>query len=307
MKKKSFVLHSFALLTLLALPTFSNAQLLYRISGNGLEKPSYIVGTYHLAPGSFADSIPGLTEAFGSCKQICGELDMQDALKEENRTSFEKAQFLPEGTTFSSLLTKEQMDKVNVLMRETMGVDMTNPALAAQFDKMTPAAISTTLTLLAYMKKIPNINPMDLLDGHLQQIAAKQGMEVKGFESVEFQASVLYGTPLEKQVEELMCLVDNFDDAIEMAEFVTAAYFSQDLDRLQEELDGESDDPCTSSSPEDNERLIYNRNANWVKAMPEIMKEAPTFFAVGAAHLCGEKGVLRLLEAAGYKIEGVKK
>lgn len=307
MKKKSFVLHSFALLALLALPSFSNAQLLYRISGNGLEKPSYIVGTYHLAPATFADSIPGLTEAFGSCKQICGELDIQDALKEENRTSFEKAQFLPEGTTFSSLLTKEQMDKVNVLMRETMGVDMTNPALAAQFDKMTPAAISTTLTLLAYMKKIPNINPMDLLDGHLQQIAAKQGMEVKGFESVEFQASVLYGTPLEKQVEELMCLVDNFDDAIEMAEFVTAAYFSQDLDRLQEELDGESDDPCTSSSPEDNERLIYNRNANWVKAMPEIMKEAPTFFAVGAAHLCGEKGVLRLLEAAGYKIEGVKK
>lgn len=300
-----------ALLVLISFFTFqfsvSNAQLLYRISGNGLEKPSYIVGTYHLAPGSFADSIPGLTEAFGSCKQICGELDMQDALKEENRTSFEKAQFLPEGTTFSSLLTKEQMDKVNVLMRETMGVDMTNPALAAQFDKMTPAAISTTLTLLAYMKKIPNINPMDLLDGHLQQIAAKQGMEVKGFESVEFQASVLYGTPLEKQVEELMCLVDNFDDAIEMAEFVTAAYFSQDLDRLQEELDGESDDPCTSSSPEDNERLIYNRNANWVKAMPEIMKEAPTFFAVGAAHLCGEKGVLRLLEAAGYKIEGVKK
>ena len=300
-----------ALLVLISFFTFqfpvSNAQLLYRISGNGLEKPSYIVGTYHLAPGSFADSIPGLTEAFGSCKQICGELDIQDALKEENRTSFEKAQFLPEGTTFSSLLTKEQMDKVNVLMRETMGVDMTNPALAAQFDKMTPAAISTTLTLLAYMKKIPNINPMDLLDGHLQQIAAKQGMEVKGFESVEFQASVLYGTPLEKQVEELMCLVDNFDDAIEMAEFVTAAYFSQDLDRLQEELDGESDDPCTSSSPEDNERLIYNRNANWVKAMPEIMKEAPTFFAVGAAHLCGEKGVLRLLEAAGYKIEGVKK
>lgn len=300
-----------ALLVLISFFTFqfpvSNAQLLYRISGNGLEKPSYIVGTYHLAPGSFADSIPGLTEAFGSCKQICGELDIQDALKEENRTSFEKAQFLPEGTTFSSLLTKEQMDKVNVLMRETMGVDMTNPALAAQFDKMTPAAISTTLTLLAYMKKIPNINPMDLLDGHLQQIAAKQGMEVKGFESVEFQASVLYGTPLEKQVEELMCLVDNFDDAIEMAEFVTAAYFSQDLDRLQEELDGESDDPCTSSSPEDNERLIYNRNANWVKAMPEIMKEAPTFFAVGAAHLCGEKGVLRLLESAGYKIEGVKK
>lgn len=35
-----------------------NAQLLYKISGNGLEKPSYIIGTYHLAPVSFTDSIP---------------------------------------------------------------------------------------------------------------------------------------------------------------------------------------------------------------------------------------------------------
>jgi hypothetical protein len=41
--------------------------------------------------------------------------------------------------------------------------------------------------------------------------------------------------------------------------------------------------------------------------MPEIMKHAPTFFAVGAAHLCGDRGVLRLLEQAGYNIEGVKK
>ena len=39
------------------------AQLLWKISGNGLSKPSYIIGTYHLAPASFADSIPGLKKA----------------------------------------------------------------------------------------------------------------------------------------------------------------------------------------------------------------------------------------------------
>ena len=41
----------------------ANAQLLYKISGNGLTQPSYIIGTYHLAPVSFVDSIPGLKEA----------------------------------------------------------------------------------------------------------------------------------------------------------------------------------------------------------------------------------------------------
>jgi hypothetical protein len=282
-----------------------NAQLLYKISGNGLEKPSYIVGTYHLAPGTFADSIPGLKDAFASCKQIYGELDMQDALSDENRDKLEKAQLLPEGTTLSSLLTKEQMDRVNALMRETIGADMTNPMLAAQFDKMTPTALSTTLTVFAFIKKSPNFNPMNLLDSHLQLLAQKQGMVIKGLETVDFQVDVLYGGSLEKQVEELMCVVDNFDDVVEMAEFVTAAYFSQDLDQLLDVTNEESEGPC-ASSPESNDNLIYNRNANWVKAMPDIMRQAPTFFAVGAAHLCGDKGVLRLLEQAGYKIEGVK-
>ena len=62
----------------------AQAQILYRISGNDLKSPSYIVGTYHLAPASFADSIPGMREAIENTNQVCGELDMMDAFKPEN-------------------------------------------------------------------------------------------------------------------------------------------------------------------------------------------------------------------------------
>ena len=90
----------------------SQAQLLYRISGNGLEKPSYIVGTYHLAPASFADSIPGLREAFAATEQVYGEVDMLETLKPENAAKLQAAMMLPEGTTISSLLSKEQMERL---------------------------------------------------------------------------------------------------------------------------------------------------------------------------------------------------
>jgi uncharacterized protein YbaP (TraB family) len=43
-----------------------------------------------------------------------------------------------------------------------------------------------------------------------------------------------------------------------------------------------------------------------VKAMPAIMKEAPTFFVVGAGHLPSDRGVLELLRKAGYTVEGVR-
>ena len=60
---------------LFAVVSSASAQLLYRISGKGLEKPSYIVGTYHLAPATFVDSIPGARAALDEVEQVCGEVD----------------------------------------------------------------------------------------------------------------------------------------------------------------------------------------------------------------------------------------
>lgn len=295
-----------ALAALTALAFSAQGQLLYRIGGNGLKAPSYIVGTYHLAPASFADSIPGLRAAFDAVEQVYGEVDMQSAMSAEGMEKAQKAQMLPEGVTLSSLLTADQMDRLNAVMREVMGMDMTNAAVAAQMDKFSPAALSATLTMLMYMKNMAGFNPMNLLDGYFQQEAQKQGKAVGGFESVDFQADVLYGMSLDKQVKDLMCMVDNFGDAMDMVDFITAAYFSQDLEQIEEMLAEEQEGAC-SGDPADEARLLDDRNAAWVRAMPAIMERKPTFFAVGAAHLVGEKGVLKMLEAKGYTVEGVRK
>lgn len=285
--------------------TVAQAQILYRIDGNGLEKPSYIVGTYHLAPSTFVDSIPGARAAFDAVEQVYGEVDMLETLKPENMEKMQKVMMLPEGTTLSSLLDKEQMDRLNALLREVMGVDMTNEAVAAQLDKLSPSTLETQISLLVYMKNMPTLDVTSMIDTYFQQEAVKKGKGIGGLETADFQMEVLYGASLEKQVKSLMCFVDNFQDGVEMAEFITAAYFAQDLEQLEELNLEEQEDEC--SSPEDNEKLIYGRNADWVKKMPEIMKAKPTLFVVGAFHLCGERGVLKMLEAQGYTVEGVRK
>ena len=285
--------------------TNTQAQILYRISGKGLESPSYIVGTYHLAPASFADSIPGMKTAIEGTQQVCGELDLMDAFKPENAARLMKAQMLPEGVTLSSLFTAEQLERLNALLLEVMGSNLKDEAFAAQMEKMTPVALSTTLTLTAYIKQTPSFNPMELIDNYFQTLAMQSGKSIKGFETVDFQMEVLYGAPLEKQANDLICLVDHFDDANEMANLVTTAYFTQNLQQIDEVMEQESDMDC-GTTEEEEETLIYNRNRNWVDLMPEMMVEKPTLFVVGAAHLCGEKGVLNLLEKAGYTIEGMK-
>ena len=56
--KKTIITALLAILTLAA-----NAQLLFRINGNGLAAPSYIVGTYHIVDDSFVDPIAGIRQA----------------------------------------------------------------------------------------------------------------------------------------------------------------------------------------------------------------------------------------------------
>ena len=284
----------------------ANAQLLYKISGNGLTKPSYIIGTYHLAPVSFADSIPGLREALDAAEQEYGELDMGDMMSAENTQKMQDAMMLPEGQTLDKLLTTEQMTRVNGLLKTLMGVDMTNPTLAQQLGKMTPQALALSMSMLMFIKKNPNFNPQETFDGYFQQVIAKAGKPVKGFETVDFQVDVLLkGSPMERQIENLMCMVDNHEWQEGMAEEIVNAFFSQNMKAIESALDAKLNNSC-DDTPEEKDRMIYNRNANWLKVMPQVMSEKSTFFAVGAAHLVGDKGVLTGLKNAGYTVEGVK-
>ena len=52
--------------------------------------------------------------------------------------------------------------------------------------------------------------------------------------------------------------------------------------------------------------MIENRKNAWMAKLPAIMADKPTFFAVGAIHLAGEKGLIQLLKNAGYTVEGIK-
>ena len=300
--KKTFLLAA----TLIVSFAFNaQAQLLYRISGNGLESSSYIVGTYHLAPASFADSIPGMRQAIEQTNQVCGELDMMDAFKPENAARLMQSQMLPEGVTLSSLLTADQLSRLNALLLEVLGTNLEDEAYAAQVEKMKPVALSTTLSLASYMKKTQSFNPMELLDNYFQMLALQSGKSVIGFETVDFQMGVLYGSELPEQVEDLMCLVDHFDEATELVDRITSAYFSQNFQQLESVLEEEMEGTC-AATPEEEAALLDNRNHNWVGMIPDMMSEQPTLFVVGAGHLCGEQGVLKLLEGLGYTVEGVK-
>lgn len=297
-----------SIITMLLVAVFmsANAQLLYKISGKGLAKPSYIVGTYHLAPVAFVDSIPGLRDAMAQTEQVCGELDMKQMTDQAEMQKMMQAMMLPEGTTLKTLLSEDEMTRLNAYMTKLMGVDMTNPMVEGQMGKMTPQALNTQFSLITFMKHTPGFDPANLFDGYFQKAALEQGKSVIGLETMDFQIKVLFkGQTLERQKQLLMCLVDNPKYHEDAAVRLTKAFEAQDLNKMQELMDEKENNDC-DSKPEEKDAMINNRNADWLTKMPAIMSNKSTLFAVGAAHLPGAKGVLALLRGAGYTVEGVK-
>lgn len=279
----------------------ANAQLLWRVSGNNAKGDSYLFGTHHLAPASVMDSIKGFTPALASVEEMYGEVEMP-----ENPQSPEMVQLTmkyasaPADSTLTKVLTAAQLDSLNTLLASYTG-GMLN---AKQLDAFKPSMVSTQLAMLQSAKNFPDFNPMQQLDTQIQQRAAAANLPVKGLETMEEQFDILMNAPIMDQVDDLMEAVRNDSKSGEKAKKLADAYMTENLDAISEVLfkdeDMDPDDPMFK-------RLFDNRNASWVKKLTtDILPSSKVFVAVGVGHLVGDKGLIKVLQEAGYTVTPVK-
>lgn len=231
---------------------------------------------------------------------------MSQMMSVEGMQKMTQAMMLPEGKTLKDILSAEEMARLNGFMTKLLGTDMSNPMVGQQMGHMTPQALNTQFTLVMYMKHTPGFDPSNLLDNYFQKTAAEKGKPVTGLETLDFQIKTLFnGMSLERQKQLLMCLVDNSDYYGTMTVKLSDAYFSQDIEKVKAVMDEKQNNACDSTPAED-AAMIYSRNADWLTKMPALMTNKPTLFAVGAAHLPGDKGVVNLLRNAGYTVDAVR-
>lgn len=300
LKRLSMLFLALCCLTTLAAKDLNQytGSILWKISGNGLDAPSYILGTHHLTPGSYTDNIPGFKEAFEASQQVVGEILIGD--KQDLQMKVLQLAQMPEGVTYADVLSAEEYSALDAVLKEHLKVGMDN------LGKLKPFVINLTLTGVIYSQIFPDINlaQMVAMDNFVQEAAVQQGKKVKGLETVDFQLSVFETDPIEAQIHELACSLNHLDYMIETIKLMTDYYNRADLTGLTKLLDDEKA-PCPMSK-EMEHRLLKERNNNWLQVLPAMMKEASTFVAVGALHLPGEVGLLHQLSQMGYTVTPVK-
>jgi uncharacterized protein YbaP (TraB family) len=270
----------------------SNAQLLWKVSGNGLQKPSYLFGTHHIADQTICDGIKGFNDAYNSVEHLYGEVDTDKMNGIGTQLKAMSRMKLPDGQTLSSLYTEDQLKVIDEFVTAVMGVGVKS------FDNFKPVMLSSSLQVFIAMKLYPEYDAAKAIDSHMQTRAKKDKKVVKGLETIDFQLDLLYNEPIEKQAADLLEMAEKSKESEESIIKLTELYRQQDLKGLWDLM-------LEDTEPEEMEDLLFKRNRNWVAQMKEIMPSASAMFVVGAGHLPGEHGVIRLLENEGYKLEPV--
>lgn len=274
--------------------------LLWKVSGNGLAKPSYILGTHHLIHVSFSDSISGLKDVIESTEQTVGELVMSDMTAMQGK--MQQAAMMPTGESYKNLLSEADYTKLDNGLKEMIGAGLDN------FAALKPGMISMLYTITMYTKFYPQFNPMshEAIDAYVQRVAKEKGKSIEGLETMEDQIYALFDSePLKKQAETLVCSVENSNTSKDLLDKLNSYYRSGDLAKMYDLSFNNPNDPCPTSKEQQN-ALTKDRNDKWLVKLPGLMKSKSSLIAVGALHLAGEDGLLYQLAKMGYKVEPVK-
>jgi len=262
--------------------------LLWEISGNGLEKPSYLFGTMHLLCADDAKLSVNLKKAIREADRIYFEIDMDDMSQMIGAMKYAR---MNDNTKLSDLLTKEEFARVKAYFDKSKSI-----LPFSMMERLKPYMLTSLIGETGM--ECEQTNGMEMI---IMQEANKYDKEIKGLETAEFQASLFDSIPYEKQAKELLNYIDSMDFHKNSTSELVKVYREQDLKKM-EALTVKTEGGIGQYL----DLLVYNRNRRWLEQLKTILSEKCTLVAVGAGHLPGENGMISLLRKAGYTVKPLK-
>lgn len=271
----------------LALP-IANAQelentLLWEVKYDE-DRTSYLFGTIHVLPQSEFELKEKVVKALGSADILTLEIDMSDPSMQMKMMQLAS---MKDGTTLDKLLDAESYRKLDTMLQQSVG------ASVAFMNGMKPFVLSSML-----IGRLIEGQPASF-EGVLIQEAKKAEKRILALESIEDQMGIFDRIPYQSQADDLKQMIHEEEKMKKMYAEMIRMYRAEELDALYAMIVREIGDASQI------EELLDARNKNWIPIMQEMSKDKAVFFAVGAGHLPGEKGLINMLREQGYRVTPV--
>lgn len=264
----------------------NDRSLLWKISGKDMQQPSYLFGTIHIVCADKYVWTETMRKTFESSNELCLEMDMDDPgiIMQVAAGMMEQS-----GKKLEDYFTEEEYTLIEKYFRDSLGVNI------AMFTGMKPVVLQTLLTSSAQL-----CDSVVSYEVKLSEAAKNVNKEITGLETAAEQIRLLDQIPPDSIVKELVRVARGQSDEPSMYYAMIDAYVKQNIAELYALI-------IKSKEQGDNlDAFLDERNEKWIDRMAERMDQRSVFFAVGAGHLWGEKGLINLLRDQGYTIEPLR-
>lgn len=246
----------------------------------GSEIRSFLMGTMHAKSEEAYTHLNLATSYLNKCQLFAGEIDLSN-------TNYSNSEFyLPADLTLPDLLGYKKYLKYSKLIKKAFDVDLN------QFQHYKPLVAQNIIL----EKIIAESNTMSL-DFKLHDLASKSGMKLTGIESLEEQNNILKIIPISYQ---LKMFKDSFSKIKRMKrtlEKTISLYALGNINALYKE--------SKRGLGKIRKIMLFERNKIMAERIVKLIQNESCFVAIGAAHLGGNKGVLKFLKESGILITPV--
>jgi uncharacterized protein YbaP (TraB family) len=285
-----------ALFTLLLAGLFVSAQsvkqnsLLWEITGPK-GKVSYLFGTYHLLGSDYIKEKPNLNLVYEKSETVVVETIIDSALLPQMAMKTIMVE------SIEDMVDSADYALISAAVEPLVGAPM------SMLNNMKPMALATVISLKMAQDATPDSFQFSGMP--IDQYFASKAKELKKntvpLESMMEQADILLnGESIEVQLEALLYILKEKEEGRQMAQRTMTAYIEEDLAAmltLSQDYEEEMGDMSA---------ILDDRNKNWIPKLKPLLAEGSVFIAVGALHLPGEFGLIRLLRAEGFSLKPVE-
>jgi uncharacterized protein YbaP (TraB family) len=259
-----------------------------RSAGGGT--PTYLVGSLHVLTPNFYPLPARIDEAFTQSKVLVEEVDMDELTNPSTLLPLLAKAVYTDGRTLDAVIAPD-LYKAVVARAEKAGV----PAVALQRMKPWMAAVSLTAPAL----KSAGFDAELGVDRHFFDRAKAAGLERRALETVAYQFDRFDDMALPLQEAMLRSVLVDLDTQLSNVTLIAEAWRRGDTAAIEKDLLS-----AFLEAPALYERLLAERNRNWVAPVEACVKQGEAcFIVVGAAHLVGPDSLVGLLRAKGYDVE----
>lgn len=277
--------------------------MLFHVTGEGLGE-LWLFGTIHVGDQRIPLALELVKPWLDRCDALAVEFDIVAYEKDIQAQMRDLAQFVyTDGTKVSDHMPQELFQQASGLLKEAR----LQPQLMENYNLAMWAQLVDQAALLTRTDFDMNIG----MDRSLIGYCYEKDIPVRNVESPELQYGLLAGFSDELNLLLLENTLDNLEDYGGAIDQLYSAWLEGDYDHIVEVLNEEDQEedltPEQEALLEDyNDKMLTQRNLGMAdKALEWLRAGDKVFFAVGAAHLVDDGGLVDLLRQAGCTVEQV--